>query len=147
MVARTRCLLSSSTRNIVPGSTVWTRPSTSICSSFINCSNSGRLSNHRQHPPNTGRTECRQTKERGPVLPGPERKRSVRLVTIATATAAAAAAATVTTATAAATATGALFARPRNVNRQGAPAQFFAIQSVDGLLRLLGRAHGDEGKS
>ena len=35
IVARTTCLLSSSTRNIVPGRTVWMRPSTSIHCSFI----------------------------------------------------------------------------------------------------------------
>src|ERR1039458_9160124 len=88
-----------------------------------------------------------QITERGPGDPGPERKRNVRLVTIATAaaTAATAAATAVTAATAAAaTATGALFARPGDVNRQGASAQLFAIQCVDGLLRLLRRAHGDE---
>src|ERR1035437_593856 len=91
---------------------------------------------------------CSQIKERGPVHPGPERNRSVRLVTVATATATAAAATTVPPAPAAATATatGALFARPGDVNGQGATAQLFAVQGVDGLLRLLGRAHGDEGK-
>src|ERR1019366_4204167 len=86
--------------------------------------------------PQIGQMGNGQITERGPADPGPERKRNVRLVTIATAaaTAATAPATAVTAATAAAataTATGALFARPGDVNRQGASAQLFAIQCVD----------------
>ncbi len=72
-----------------------------------------------------------------------------RLVTVSPAAtvSATATAATVTTASATTTATtGALFARPGDIDVEGAPAQFFAIQTVNGLLRLLRRTHGDEGK-
>src|SRR6266404_6300532 len=51
--------------------------------------------------------------------------------------------ATVLTA-AAATAGRTLFARPGDVDGEGASVNGFAIHRLDGLLRLLGRAHGDE---
>src|ERR1019366_9462821 len=96
--------------------------------------------------PQIGQMGHGQITERGPVDPGPERKGNVRLVTIATAATGTATAPAAATITAAATAAGALFARPGDVNRQGASAQLFAIQCVDGLLRLLRRVHGDEGE-
>src|ERR1039457_248550 len=65
----------------------------------------------------------------------------------ATATAAPAAPAVFTTTTAAAAAGGALFARLGHVNREGATANFLAVQSGNGLLRFFGGAHGDEPKS
>src|SRR6266540_7412456 len=49
MVARTWCLLSNSTRNMVPASTVRMRPSTSMCSSIcLSCERAICLS--RLHP-------------------------------------------------------------------------------------------------
>ena len=49
--------------------------------------------------------------------------------------------------TAPAPAAGPLFAGPRDVDGNGASAQIFAVQGVDGFLRLLGRAHGHEAES
>ena len=73
---------------------------------------------------------------------------------VTTATAAAAATAPTTAAVAAATSTAttataarAFFPRPRNIDRQRSPAQFLAIQSVNGLLGLFRAAHGDETKT
>ncbi len=68
------------------------------------------------------------------------------------ATPAATATATATVAAATSTATTATAARtfltgPRNINRQGAPAQFLAIESVNGLLGLFRAAHGDEAET
>ena len=48
--------------------------------------------------------------------------------------------------TAATTTARALFARLGDVNREVAPVQCLAIQAVDGLLGLLGCAHGNEAK-
>ena len=70
-----------------------------------------------------------------------------------TTTAAAAVAAATTTATAEAAtasateATGALFFRTRFIDAKLAAAEFLAIETVDGCLHFIGRAHRDEGKA
>jgi hypothetical protein len=72
-----------------------------------------------------------------------------------TPTAAAAVAAATTTATAEAAtasatateATGALFFRTRFIDAKLAAAEFLAIETVDGCLHFIGRAHRDEGKA
>jgi len=68
---------------------------------------------------------------------------SVTVAPAATAATPASSTTTVTTAPAAA-ATGMLFPRPGNIDRYGPPAQLFAVQGVDGFLRLFRRAHGYE---
>ncbi len=69
-----------------------------------------------------------------------------RLVTVS-ATAAASAPATAAAVTTPATATaGALLALSSDVDVQGTAAQLLAVQAINGLLRLFGGAHGDEGK-
>src|SRR5207248_3968525 len=65
----------------------------------------------------------------------------------ATAPATAAVAAATSTATTATAAARTFFPRPRNIDRQCAPAQFLAIQSVNGLLGLFRAAHGDEAET
>jgi hypothetical protein len=73
-----------------------------------------------------------------------------RSIATAASTAACAAAAVFTTGTATAAAAAAgrtVFAGTRDVNGQSATAQLRAIQGVNGLLSLLGGAHGDETKA
>src|SRR5262249_43099613 len=65
-------------------------------------------------------------------------------LTIRTMELVAAASAATTVLTATTTATAALFARPGEIDRDGASANRFAIHPIYGLLRLLGRAHSDE---
>lgn len=82
-------------------------------------------------------------KRRGPVHPNPAvlRKR------ISVALAATAAAAVFTTSAATAAATRAVFARTGDIDGEGAAADVLAVQGINGLLRLLGRAHGHEAKA
>jgi len=96
--------------------------------------------------PETGRKGRSQIKRRGPDGPDPAKTRIGTLVTVATAasTTAAAAAATIPTAAATAAASRSFFTRPSDVDREGAPAQLFAVEGVNGLLGLLRRTHGDE---
>jgi hypothetical protein len=69
-------------------------------------------------------------------------------VAAATTTATAEAATASATATATATeATGALFFRTRFIDAKLAAAEFLAIETVDGCLHFIGRAHRDEGKA
>lgn len=68
-------------------------------------------------------------------------------VTTATAATTAAVFAPRTTITSAAAAAGSLLARARDVHRKSAAVKFLAVQGVNGLLRLFGRAHGDERES
>src|SRR2546426_783479 len=74
-------------------------------------------------------------------LPGPRRISSRELVAVASAAAAAA----VFTTTAAPGRP--LFARPGDVDGEFTPVQRFTVQCLNGLLRLLGGAHGDESKT
>ncbi len=68
------------------------------------------------------------------------------MLLVALATSAAAATAAEITARSAAAAGRSIFARPRNVHRQGAPSQFLAMQGLNRLLRLFRRAHRHETK-
>src|SRR5207247_2158113 len=77
-----------------------------------------------------------------------QRIQNVGSVTASAATAATTAVpAAATPATAATTATRTFFTGPRDVDCQGASAQFLAIQSVNGLLSLLRGAHGNEAET
>jgi hypothetical protein len=53
---------------------------------------------------------------------------------------------TTTSAPTTAAAAGAFFARTRDVDCEGSPSQFLAMQCVNGLLRLFWRAHSNETK-
>ena len=70
---------------------------------------------------------------------------------VATTTAAAAAAITATSAavftTTSTAATRALFAWLGHIDREGSAVHFLAVQGLDGLLRLLGSAHGHKAKA
>src|ERR1017187_3164164 len=127
MVASTTCWLSSSTRNIVPGSTTVTLPSTSMCCSFMD----GR--------PAIGTN--RKTTRRSPVLTEPRLEIPIRLIAMATATATA-----VFTATTAAGGC-AFFTRLGNAYGEGASSHILAVKGLNGLLRFLVRAHGHESKA
>ncbi len=68
-------------------------------------------------------------------------------VTTTTAVATASTAARAAVAASAATTPGPLFPGPGDVNGQGATSHIFAIQPVDGFLRLFRCAHGHEGET
>jgi len=88
------------------------------------------------------------TKKRDSENPNPALKTYFGLVTTAAITAATAAAAAVfttrTTAATAAAASRTLFARTGHVDREGATVELLTVQRVNGLLRFIGAAHGDE---
>ena len=90
----------------------------------------------------TRKSESRRKKNRGPANPGLDHTQRAELITIASAATAAATAAVFTATTAAARR--ALFARTRDVDREGATVNGFAVHGLDGLGGLFGRAHGDE---
>src|SRR5580704_5681854 len=116
MVASTRCLLSNSTRNIVPGSTVVTLPSTSICSSFMT---------------QTTGDQSTDKKTRGPVSTGPRDEIRFRLIAAAAATATTTATASAAVFTTSAAAAGrAFFTWLGNVDCEGPAVQLLAIEGV-----------------
>src|ERR1022692_585364 len=91
---------------------------------------------------NRGSTRAKTNLVATAPAPAPAATAAVFTTTATTATTA-----VFTTTTAAAAAGGALFARLGHVNREGATANFLAVQSGNGLLRFFGGAHGDEPKS
>src|SRR5581483_7836542 len=127
MVARTKCLLSNSTRNMVPGSTVWMLPSISMLSSFINRQRHDKSGQHSQS--GAGREDYKA--EQGPEMRDNSRRCGsipVAATAAATATTAASAAATVAaSATTAAAAARTFLTRSGDIDCQRPPAQFFAI--------------------
>ncbi len=92
--------------------------------------------------PETGRKGRSQTKNRGPVNPGPEGVQTVRSVTIPTTAAAATVLATTTAAAA-----GTFLPGLRDVDGEIATVHRFPVEGIDGLLRLFRRAHSNERKA
>src|SRR6266496_3305441 len=129
---------------MVPGSTVCTHPSTSICSSFIKIG-AGRSVASNDIPP--ARRQDAAIKKRGPVNRTPPKSTETQSVTIATPAAATAAATVFTARTAASATAGTFFPGTGDVDREGAAIQLAAVQSVNRLLSFLRGTHGDEGKA
>jgi hypothetical protein len=105
-----------------------------------------------RHPTDrrTGRCQNKKSRPEG-MLRAPTRNYTARLIAIATTAAAATTATTAvittTTTATAATAARTFFTGLGNVDCECATAKVFAVQRVDGFLRLFRRAHGDETKT
>ena len=83
-----------------------------------------------------------EKKNRGPGEPGPRHIQTTELVPIAAAAATVLAVAAATTTAAAAERT--LLTGPGDVDGERASINGLAVEGLDGLLGLFGRAHGDE---
>jgi hypothetical protein len=146
MVARTSCLFSSVTRNIVPARTAETTPSTSIGSSLlafiihsllVHVDDEAFPADQGKGPLNGGVSRMSADREIGQSIAAAF---TAPVTTAAIATGVIARAAT-------ATATGTFLARLGNIDGQSAAIHVFAVKGGNRRLGFLGRAHSDKSKT